>query len=189
MQITMKDRVAVVTGGSKGIGLAVARQFAECGAKVAIIARSAEGLAAARQSLANDGLAVRDYVCDVSRSPDISKAYEMICSDFGKVDILVNNAAVQFERKKFTDIKSPELLRTFKTNIISFFWMTKAALPHMKKGSCIINSSSVTALPSGSRRRTRIRCARGAQTSITAPPRAAPPGTPPAAPPPARRRP
>jgi NAD(P)-dependent dehydrogenase (short-subunit alcohol dehydrogenase family) len=92
MQLTMKDRVAVVTGGSKGIGLAVARRFAECGAKVAIVARNAEDLAAARVSLASDGLAVRDYVCDVSRAPDISKAYEMICSDLGKIDILVNNA-------------------------------------------------------------------------------------------------
>jgi 3-oxoacyl-[acyl-carrier protein] reductase len=92
MQVTMKDRVAVVTGGSKGIGLAVARRFAECGAKVAIVARNPEGLAAARQSLASDGLTVRHYVCDVSRAPDISKAYEMICSDFGKIDILVNNA-------------------------------------------------------------------------------------------------
>jgi NAD(P)-dependent dehydrogenase (short-subunit alcohol dehydrogenase family) len=92
MQVTMKERVAVVTGGSKGLGLAVARRFAESGAKVAIVARSAESLAAARQSLASDGLAVKDYVCDVSRAPDISSAFDAICSDFGKIDILVNNA-------------------------------------------------------------------------------------------------
>jgi 3-oxoacyl-[acyl-carrier protein] reductase len=92
MQVTMEDRVAVVTGGSKGIGLAVARRFAESGAKVAIVARGADALVAARQSLASDGLAVRDYVCDVSRAPDISKAFDSICSDFGKIDILVNNA-------------------------------------------------------------------------------------------------
>ncbi len=92
MQVTMRDRVAVVTGGSKGIGLAVARRFAESGAKVAIVARGAEDLAAARQSLAREGLEVRDYVCDVSRAPDISNAFDAICSDFGKIDILVNNA-------------------------------------------------------------------------------------------------
>jgi 3-oxoacyl-[acyl-carrier protein] reductase len=92
MHVTMKERVAVVTGGSKGIGLAVARRFAESGAKVAIVARSAEGLASARQSLASDGLTVRDYVCDVSRASDISNAFDAISSDFGKIDILVNNA-------------------------------------------------------------------------------------------------
>jgi 3-oxoacyl-[acyl-carrier protein] reductase len=92
MNITMKDRVAVVTGGSKGIGFAVARRFAESGAKVAILARAAEGLKAAREELARHGLVVRDYVCDVSRASDISSTYEKIVADFGRVDVLVNNA-------------------------------------------------------------------------------------------------
>ena len=92
MNLTMTDRVAVITGGSKGIGLACARRFAESGARVAIVARGAEGLALARAALAKDGLDVRDYVCDVSRAADISKAYEKIVADFGKIDILVNNA-------------------------------------------------------------------------------------------------
>jgi NAD(P)-dependent dehydrogenase (short-subunit alcohol dehydrogenase family) len=92
MQITMKDRVAVVTGGSKGIGIAVARRFAESGARVAILARGAEDLKAAREALAKDGLQARDYVCDVSKAADISATYEKIVKDHGKVDILVNNA-------------------------------------------------------------------------------------------------
>jgi 3-oxoacyl-[acyl-carrier protein] reductase len=92
MNVTMKDRVAVVTGGSKGIGLAVARRFAESGARVAIVARGAEDLAAARASLAREQFDVRDYVCDVSKAADISGAYEKIVADFGKIDILVNNA-------------------------------------------------------------------------------------------------
>ena len=92
MNLTMTDRVAVITGGSKGIGLACARRFAESGARVAIVARGAEGLASARASLAKDALDVRDYVCDVSRAADISKAYAKIVADFGKIDILVNNA-------------------------------------------------------------------------------------------------
>ncbi len=71
MQITMKDRVAVVTGGSKGIGIAVARRFAESGAKVAILARGAADLKTAREQLAKDGLQVHDYVCDVSKAQDI----------------------------------------------------------------------------------------------------------------------
>jgi NAD(P)-dependent dehydrogenase (short-subunit alcohol dehydrogenase family) len=88
----MKDRVAVVTGGSKGIGLAVARQFAASGAKVAILARGAADLKAARELLAEDGLEVRDYVCDVSKASDIANAHEKIVADLGPVDILVNNA-------------------------------------------------------------------------------------------------
>ena len=92
MQVTMKDRVAVVTGASKGIGLGVARRFAGSGAKVAILARGAADLKAARERLAKDGLQVHDYVCDVSKVLDISAAYERIVNDHGKVDILVNNA-------------------------------------------------------------------------------------------------
>ncbi|MEH2496387.1 3-oxoacyl-[acyl-carrier protein] reductase [Bradyrhizobium sp. AZCC 1678] len=92
MQVTMKDRVAVVTGGSKGIGLAVARQFAASGAKVAMLARGAQDLKAARELLAKEGLAVRDYICDVSKASDIAKAHEKITTDLGPVDILVNNA-------------------------------------------------------------------------------------------------
>ena len=92
MQITMKDRVAVVTGGSKGIGIAVARRFAESGAKVAILARGAADLKAAREQFAKDGLQVHDYVCDVSKAEDISTTYDRIVKDHGKVDVLVNNA-------------------------------------------------------------------------------------------------
>ena len=92
MIVTMKDRVAVITGGSKGIGLACARRFADSGARVAIVARGAEDLAAARAALAKDGLEVRDYVCDASSAADIAKAHEKIVADFGKIDILMNNA-------------------------------------------------------------------------------------------------
>jgi len=92
MQITMNNRVAVITGGSKGLGLAMARRFAESGAKVAILARRAPDLKAAREELARDGLTVRDYVCDVSKAADIAKAHDKITADLGGVDILVNNA-------------------------------------------------------------------------------------------------
>ncbi len=92
MNVTMKDRVAVITGGSKGLGFAMARRFAESGARVAIVARGAADLKTARETLASDGLEVRDYVCDVSKAADISGAYDRIIGDFGKIDILVNNA-------------------------------------------------------------------------------------------------
>jgi 3-oxoacyl-[acyl-carrier protein] reductase len=92
MNLSMKDRVAVVTGGSKGIGIAVARRFAESGAKVAILARGAADLRTAREALAKDGLLVRDYVCDVSKTSEIAKTHDQIVADFGKIDVLVNNA-------------------------------------------------------------------------------------------------
>jgi 3-oxoacyl-[acyl-carrier protein] reductase len=92
MNLSMKDRVAVVTGGSKGIGIAVARRFAESGAKVAILARGAAGLKTARETLARDGLVVRDYACDVSKAADIARTHDQIVADFGKIDVLVNNA-------------------------------------------------------------------------------------------------
>jgi 3-hydroxybutyrate dehydrogenase len=92
MNLSMKDRVAVVTGGSKGIGIAVARRFAESGAKVAILARGAADLKTAREALVKDGLAVRDYACDVSKASDIVKAHDQIVADFGRIDVLVNNA-------------------------------------------------------------------------------------------------
>jgi NAD(P)-dependent dehydrogenase (short-subunit alcohol dehydrogenase family) len=92
MNLSMKDRVAVVTGGSKGIGIAVARRFAESGAKVAILARGAADLKAARETLAKDGLVVRDYVCDVSKASEIARTHELIVRDFGRIDVLVNNA-------------------------------------------------------------------------------------------------
>ena len=92
MKITMKDRVAVVTGGSKGIGLAVARRFAESGARVAILARGAPDLKTARALLAKDGIEVRDYVCDVSKAADVARVHATIVAELGAVDILVNNA-------------------------------------------------------------------------------------------------
>jgi 3-oxoacyl-[acyl-carrier protein] reductase len=92
MNMNLNNKVAVVTGGSKGIGLAIAKAFAASGASVAIIARGAEALQAARLSLAGEGLTVKDYVCDVSKASDIGGVHDKIISDFGRVDILVNNA-------------------------------------------------------------------------------------------------
>jgi 3-oxoacyl-[acyl-carrier protein] reductase len=92
MNMNMNDRVAIVTGGSKGIGLAVARAFATAGAKVAIVARGAQALDAAQKSLTKDGLDVRGYVCDVAKADDIITTHSKIIADFGKVDILINNA-------------------------------------------------------------------------------------------------
>ena len=131
MNLTMTDRVAVITGGSKGIGLACARRFAESGARVAIVARGAEGLASARAALAKDGLDVRDYVCDVSRAADISKTYEKIVADFGKIDILVNNAGIAGINKTVWETDLEEWRKVLRINLDGPFICCKAIAPVM----------------------------------------------------------
>ncbi len=82
---------------------------------------------------------------DISKEKHCRTVIKKTIQKFKRIDVLVNNAAIQFENKKLEDLITRELIKTFETNIFSFFWMTKAALPAMKKGSCIINTASVTA--------------------------------------------
>lgn len=132
MNLTMKDRVAVITGGSKGIGLAVARRFAESGAKVAIVARGAEDLASARKSLARDKLEVRDYVCDVSKAADISKAHDKIIADLGKIDILVNNAGTS-RAMAFENITDEVWQEDFDLKLFAAIRFSRLVWPGMKE--------------------------------------------------------
>ena len=82
---------------------------------------------------------------DLSREANCIIAVKKTIKQFGRIDILVNNAALHYENESLEKLTTKELTKTFETNILSFFWITKAALPYMQKGSCIINSSSVTA--------------------------------------------
>ncbi len=94
MDIRLDGRTALITGGSKGLGLAMAREFATSGADVAILARDEAGLAAAKAEIAE--LAPQErieaYVCDVAKADEISATFERVVADFGQIDILVNNA-------------------------------------------------------------------------------------------------
>ena len=93
MEIRLDGRTAVITGGSKGLGLAMAERFASSGADVAILARSPETLAEAKQKIAADARGkVAAISCDVSKAVDIRKTYDQIMSEFGKIDIYINNA-------------------------------------------------------------------------------------------------
>jgi NAD(P)-dependent dehydrogenase (short-subunit alcohol dehydrogenase family) len=147
MNVTMQDRVAIVTGGSKGLGFAMARRFAESGGKVAIVARGAEDLAAARTALAKDGLEVRDYVCDVSKAADISSTFEKIVGDFGKVDILVNNAGMSPLYDSVADVDSRLFDKVISVNLRAPFRLAALIGTRMKAGDggSIINISSVEA--------------------------------------------
>lgn len=142
----LAGRVAVITGGDSGIGRAVALAFAEEGADIAIVYLNEHEDAATTASL----VAERDQRCecypaDVGFEANCQDVVARIVRDFGRLDILVNNAAEQHPQKSIADISTEQLERTFRTNIFSFFFMVKASLPHLKRGAAIINTSSVTA--------------------------------------------
>ena len=131
MNVTMNGRVAAVTGGSKGIGLAVARRFAESGAKVAILARGAQDLKAARELLARDGIEVRDYVCDVSKAAEIAKAHDRIAADLGPVDVLVNNAGTS-RAQAFETVTDEDWQADFDLKVFAAIRLCRLAFPAMK---------------------------------------------------------
>jgi 3-oxoacyl-[acyl-carrier protein] reductase len=148
MNITMKDRVAVITGGSKGIGIAVARRFAESGAKVAILARGAADLKAARELLARDSIEVRDYACDVSTPADIARAHEKIVGDLGPVDILVNNAGVTHLPIAMEEVTEADFDRIFAVNMKAIYLAARVLVPKMKarRKGAILNMASTAAV-------------------------------------------
>ena len=142
----LKDKVALITGGDSGIGRAVAVAMAREGAKIAIVYleehKDADETAAAVEQ--EGGRAIK-IAGDVADEHLCSEAVETAIKEFGRLDILVNNAAEQHETDDFREIDSRQIERTFRTNVFSFFFMTKHALRHMKKGASIINTTSITA--------------------------------------------
>ncbi len=142
----LENKVALITGGDSGIGRAVAVLFAKEGADIAIGYLNEDSDA---QETAD---AVKKYgrkclliAGDIKQEVTCKKYVDETIKAYGKIDVLVNNAAVQFEKKELTDITDEQLVTTFETNIFSTFRVTKAALPHMAKGSAIINTTSITA--------------------------------------------
>lgn len=142
----LKGKRAVITGGDSGIGRSVAVMFAKEGADSAIIyfnehedARKTKELVEqeGRKCLVIDG--------DVGQSAFCNDAVEQVVRQWQGIDILVNNAAEQHPIEQLEDLTDQQLLRTFQTNIFSYFYMTRAALPHMKAGGRIINTASITA--------------------------------------------
>ena len=139
-------KVAIVTGGDSGIGRAVAVAFAKEGASVAIVyLYEREDAIETKESIEKLGGRCLTIEGDL-RNPDFSrKTVAKVMAAFCRIDVLVNNAGVQFPQASIMDISDEQLENTFRTNIFSFFYMTKAAMPHMKPGSSIINTSSITA--------------------------------------------
>jgi NAD(P)-dependent dehydrogenase (short-subunit alcohol dehydrogenase family) len=144
--LKLKNKVALITGGDSGIGRAVAVLFAREGAHVAIAYLSEHEDAQETKNMVEEyGRKCIVIPGDLSKENNCKRAVKKAIKHFGKIDILVNNAAIHYEVDKLEDISSVQLLKTFSINIFSYFWVAQAALPHMKKGSCIINTSSVTA--------------------------------------------
>lgn len=142
----LQDKVALITGGDSGIGRAVAVLFAKEGADVAIAYLSEhEDAEETKFMVEAHGRECLIIPGDLSKQVNCNRAVTKTVKKFGKIDILVNNAAIHYEAKKLEDISSEQLIKTFATNIFSYFWVTQAALAHMKEGSSIINTSSVTA--------------------------------------------
>ena len=142
----LMNKAAVITGGDSGIGRAVAIAFAKEGADVVIVYlnehKDAEATKARIEQLGRRCLALAGDLRNEAFSAQIVNQ-TMQC--FGRLDIVVNNAAVQFPQQSILDISSEQLHDTFRTNIYPLFYLTKAALPCLKAGSSIISTASVTA--------------------------------------------
>lgn len=144
----LRGKVALITGGDSGIGRAVALLFAREGADLALVYLDEEQPDARqiRDEIKGEGRRVQLIPGDV-RDPEFCRAaIEQVVERFGKLDILVNNAAYQKHCDNIVDLSVEQWARTFATNIFGYFYMAKFAVPHLKSGASIINTGSITGL-------------------------------------------
>lgn len=142
----LRDKVAIITGGDSGIGRAVAVAFANEGADVCVVYLAEDNDAQETKRMVEEkGRRCLLVKGDVGDEKFCIKAVETAAREFGRLDILVNNAAEQHERESLEDISAEQLEKTFRTNIFAHFFMARAALKHMKPGSSILGTASITA--------------------------------------------
>lgn len=156
MTTSIKDRfeltgkVAIVTGASKGIGFSIAKGLAEFGAQVVLSSRKQEAIEQAASTLSGQGLKAKGLVCHVGRSEDRASMINTVTGQFGRIDILVNNAAVNPYYGPIEDIEMPAYQKTLDVNLQSVLELCNVVLPWMKKqGGSIINISSIEAVTPG----------------------------------------
>lgn len=163
----LKGKTAIITGGDSGIGRAISVAYGKEGCNVVIIYNTADDDAnttkQAVESYQAKALLIKG---DIGDSNFCNQSVEKTVQTFGSLDIVVNNAAEQHTQKRLEDITDEQLQRTFQTNIFSMFYLTRAALPHLKENSVIINTSSITAYK-GSADLLDYSSTKGAITSFT----------------------
>jgi len=163
----LQDKVAIITGGDSGIGRAVAIAFAKEGADISVVYLEERKDANETKRLVEEhGRKCLLIEGDVGEDDFCRKAVEQTVKEFGRLDLLVNNAAEQHPQDSIQKITEKQLERTFRTNIFSFFFMVKAAMKHLKEGAAIINTTSVTAYK-GSAHLLDYSSTKGAITSFT----------------------
>ncbi|ARU60186.1 NAD(P)-dependent oxidoreductase [Tumebacillus avium] len=142
----LQGKVALITGGDSGIGRAVAYAYAKEGADVVVVyLNEHQDAEETKQRVEAIGRRCLNIAADVGDADACQKVVEQALAAFGRLDVLVNNAAEQHPQKSLLDISQEQLLRTFQTNIFAMFYLTQAALPHLQAGSSIINTASITA--------------------------------------------
>lgn len=145
----LEGKVAIITGADSGIGRAVAVHFAREGAKVAMLYLSVEkegqDARQTEQEIANAGGEVLCLAGDLGQAAFCEQVVQQVVGKWGRIDVLVNNAGEQHPQDSLEDITEEQWQRTFRTNILGIFLLTKAALPHIPGGGSVINTTSITA--------------------------------------------
>jgi NAD(P)-dependent dehydrogenase (short-subunit alcohol dehydrogenase family) len=142
----LKDKVAIITGGDSGQGRAIAVAFAKEGAHVTIVYLNEQNDAEeTKKAVEQKGRRCFPIAGDIGNEDVCKQVVEQTINEFGKLDILVNNAAEQHVQTGLEYITTEQMEKTFRTNFYSIFYLTKAVLPYMKQGSTIINAASLTA--------------------------------------------
>ncbi len=142
----LQGKVALVTGGNGGIGLAMAEGLADAGARIAVVGRNPDKLLAAVTSLCQRGRKAKAYEVDVCDEAAVSALMTQVVDDFGRLDILVNNAGTNI-RKPVQDLTLSEWHAVLDTNLTSAFLCSRAAYPHLKRqGGKVINIGSMTSI-------------------------------------------
>lgn len=165
----LNGKVALITGGDSGIGRAVSIAFAKEGAHIAFVYLDENEVEDANKTcklIEEYGVKSLKIKTDLSDDENCQNVVDQVIESFGQINILVNNAGKQFPTKDFLKITPDQLQETFSTNIYSMFYLTQAALPHMKKGDTIVNTSSVTAY-NGSPELIDYSATKGAITTFT----------------------
>ncbi len=142
----LKDKVVLISGGDSGIGRAVSILFAREGADVGFIYLDEhEDARQTQQYVKSEGQKCIAISGDIGNKAFCQNAVQKFVEEFGQIDVLINNAAVQYVQENLEDITEDQLEKTFRTNIYSYFFMTQAVMPHLRENGSIINTTSITA--------------------------------------------